>query len=79
MIPLGRGAINRAATRYAASAYQIQRDSGTLTAGNTNTLPDEGVNGDEMSKMGEAQRQISWYIDCGYRLSRESKEPHRAA
>jgi hypothetical protein len=54
-------------------------DSGTLTATDTSALPDEGINGNEMSKMGEVQRPISWYIDCGYRLSRESKELHRAA
>ena len=32
-----------------------------------------------MSKMGEAWRPISWYIDCGYRLSRESRKPHEPA
>jgi hypothetical protein len=54
MIPLSRGTINRAATRYAASEYQIYADSGTLTASNTSAQPDAGTNGDEMSKMGEA-------------------------
>jgi len=58
MIPLSRGTINRAATRYAASEYQIYADSGTLTASNTSALPDAGAmsddKSDEMSKMGEA-------------------------